>query len=153
MSRNTMSDEEAPTVGYICPLYTELKAVLATFDRNLPSKTILGSRYFYGMIRDGKAVAVQLPYKRTGPITAANCAVKLVQAHPSLEEEGSYCLLVGIAGGIWTPETDVRLGDVVIGTRTWDWRTGKTTSRGFVSIEAPKRAPAYLLDGLGEFMY
>lgn len=153
MGRNTISDEEAPTVGYICPLYTELKAVLATFDRNLPSKTIPGSRYSYGMIRDRKAVAAQFPCRRTGPITAANCANKLIQAHPSLEEEGSYCLLVGIAGGIWTPETDVRLGDVVIGTRTWDWRTGKTTLRGSVSIEDPKRAPAYLLDGLGEFLY
>ncbi|KAK5097307.1 hypothetical protein LTR70_003685 [Exophiala xenobiotica] len=148
-----MSDEKAPTVGYICPLYTEIKAVLASFDGNLPSRTIRGSRYFYGMIRDRKVVAVQFPYKQTGPITAANCAHKLIQAHPSLEEEGSYCLLVGIAGGIWTPETDLRLGDVVIGTRTWDWRTGKTTSQGFVSTEDPKRAPAYLLDGLGEFLY
>ena len=148
-----MSDEEAPTVGYICPLYTELKAVLASFDRNLSSRTIRGSRYFYGMIRDRAVVAVQFPFKQTGPITAANCAHKLMQAHPSLEEEGSFCLLVGIAGGIWTPETDVRLGDVVIGTRTWDWRTGKTTSRGFVSTEDPRRAPAYLLDGLGEFLY
>lgn len=153
MSQNTMSDEKAPTVGYICPLYTEIKAVLASFDRNLPSRTIRGSRYFYGTIRDRKVVAIQFPYKQTGPVTAANCAHKLIQAHPSLEEEGSYCLLVGIAGGVWTQETDVRLGDVVIGTRTWDWRTGKTTSRGFVSTEDPKRAPAYLLDGLGEFLY
>ncbi|KAK5946725.1 hypothetical protein PMZ80_000868 [Knufia obscura] len=144
---------EDVTVGYICPLYTELKAVLATFDNILPPQTIRGTKYFYGTIRGRLAVAVPFPYQQIGPLTALNCANKLLQAHPSLEEEGSYCLLVGIAGGIWTQETDVRLGDVVIATKTWDWRTGKQTSGGLISTQDVRHAPSYLLDGLGQFLY
>ncbi|KAJ9662596.1 hypothetical protein H2198_001268 [Neophaeococcomyces mojaviensis] len=148
-----MTAEDQPSIGFVCPLYTELKAVREIFDKILPSKTISGTNYFYGLIGNRKAVAVTLPYKEFGPIEASKCASKLVRVHPSLEEDGSYGFLVGIAGGIWSRDNDVRLGDVVIATRIWDWRSGKTTNQGFKSTKYPERAPEYLLRELGEFLY
>jgi len=115
-----MTSEEEPSIGFICPLYLELKAVLATFDEQLPGKRINGIDHHYGRINNRKTVAVNFLWDETGPGPASVSALNLIHTHPSLERDGSHCFLVGIAGGIWTPDTDVRLGDVVIATRTWD---------------------------------
>ncbi|KAJ9656115.1 hypothetical protein H2198_005171 [Neophaeococcomyces mojaviensis] len=148
-----MTVEDQPSIGFICPLYTEAKAVLAIFDQLLPPATINGTKYFYGLIKDRKAVAVTLSHREFGPVEASRCANKLIREHPSLEKDSSYCFLVGIAGGIWSRDNDVRLGDVVIATRIWDWRSGKVTNEGLVSTKYPERVPAYLLRILGQFLY
>lgn len=147
-----MSLEEEPSIGFICPLFLELKAVLAALDERLPSKRIGGTEYYYGRLNGRKTVALHFPWGDTGPGPASTSALYLVHTHPSLEREGSHCFLVGIAGGIWTPSADVRLGDVVIATRTWDWRSGKLTNNGFVSTKDPERAPLSLRSKLGKFL-
>ena len=148
-----MSSEEEPSIGFICPLYLELKAVLATFDEQLPAKRIDGIDHHYGRINNRKTVAVNFLWDDTGPGPANTSALNLLHTHPSLERDGSHCFLVGIAGGIWTPDTDVRLGDVVIATRTWDWRSGKLTQNGFVCTKYPERGSEFLGTQLGKFLY
>lgn len=148
-----MTAEDQPSIGFICPSYTEVKAVLATFDKGFSTVLVNGTKYSYGLIRGRKTVAVTLPHDESGPVAASRCAAELLKKHPSLKKDGSYCFLVGIAGGIWSQDNDVRLGDIVIATSIWDRRLSRTTSEGFVSTEHRGKAPQYLLLEIGQFLY
>lgn len=54
--------EDQPSIGFVCPLYTELAAVIAIFDEELGTEEIDEVVYNYGRINNRKAVAVQFPY-------------------------------------------------------------------------------------------
>ncbi|KAI4858323.1 purine and uridine phosphorylase [Aureobasidium sp. EXF-8846] len=73
--------------------------------------------YTYGRINiagtnASHVVAIaQLPLSTTGKASAATVANNMRRTFPNLK----FGIMVGIAGGVWTEEVDVRLGDIVVG--------------------------------------
>lgn len=130
-----------PIVAVICPLQKELLAVRAVFDQEPevqnPSES---SPYIRGLINGHKAVAVCLPKSKIGLLPARDCGNWLKLAFPSLR----YRFLVGIAGGIPNDSNDVRLGDVVIGTRMFKHDYGKWVDGGLKPVFIIKEAPEEL---------
>jgi hypothetical protein len=53
----------------------------------------------------------QLPLSTTGKASAATVAKDMRRTFPNLK----FGIMVGIAGGVWTEEIDIRLGDIVVG--------------------------------------
>lgn len=105
------------TVGIICPLAKELKAVLALFDNShcSPSpESEDGDIYFLGEMAGHWVVATCLPATEYGTNSAAAIAANLKSRFSSIR----FCLLVGIAGGVPSEEKDIRLGDVVVSQPT-----------------------------------
>lgn len=145
--------ENAPSIGYICPLYTELVAVLATFDEGLGGCETETDEYYYGRIGNRKAVAVHFPHGDMGPQTAYKCAERMLKEYPSLNDRQSICLLVGIAGGVWTKDRDIRLGDAFIATRIWSWRDGEQTEHGLESTNDPEKLSDRLRRKVARFLY
>ncbi|KAM0520559.1 hypothetical protein ACHAPE_002954 [Trichoderma viride] len=116
------------TVGIICPLAKELRAVRALFD-NEHGSLILRSDdsypYVLGDMAGHWVVAACLP--EYGTNSAATLALDMKFNFSSIR----FCLIVGIAGGVPSKETDVRLGDVVV-----SYPTG--TSPGVVQYDLGK---------------
>jgi nucleoside phosphorylase len=73
--------------------------------------------YTYGRINiagsdDSHIVAIaQLPLSTTGKASAATVANNMRRTFPNLK----FGVMVDIAGGVWTAEMDIRLGDIVVG--------------------------------------
>lgn len=132
-----------PTVAVICPLYIELQAIVTVFDQ--PPRTKYGSDnqpYHYGLISKHSAVALSLPTSRPGVVSASRCATWLENEFPSLQHR----FLVGVAGGIPDKELDIRLGDVVIGTRVCKYDSGKWVNKELQPRPALEKAPLELLN-------
>lgn len=105
------------TVGIICPLAKELKAVLALFDNshcNPSPESEDSDIYFLGDMAGHWVVATCLPATEYGTNSAAATAANLKSRFSSIR----FCLLVGIAGGVPSEEKDIRLGDVVVSQPT-----------------------------------
>lgn len=151
-SQDDFELEDEPSIGYICPLYKELRAVRASFDEELGRVQEDTVDFYYGRIGGRKAVAVHFGHEEIGPLVAQQYAAILLNRHESLEDPESICLLIGIAGGVWTNHDDVRLGDVVIATKIWDWRSGKLTQHGLEPTQYPQNANNRLLRVLPEFL-
>lgn len=118
-----------PTLGFVCPLYLEFWALCAIFDQSSGEETVGELTFCYGRIGNHYTVAVSFPDKQIGPVYAARYASALRYKHQSLTQPGSHCFLVGIAAGLWSNSHDVRLGDVVIATKVWDY-SGKQEDIG-----------------------
>jgi nucleoside phosphorylase len=73
--------------------------------------------YTYGRINIAGTTAshivaiAQLPLSTVGKASAATVAKDMRRTFPNLK----FGIMVGIAGGVWTTEVDVRLGDIVVG--------------------------------------
>lgn len=116
------------TVGIICPLAKELKAVRALFDNEHGSLTLRsedGYPYVLGDMAGHWIVAACLPEYGTNP--AATVASNMKFNFPSIQ----FCLLVGIAGGVPSKGKDIQLGDVVV-----SYPTG--TSPGVIQYDLGK---------------
>ncbi|ENH64129.1 hypothetical protein FOC1_g10004397 [Fusarium oxysporum f. sp. cubense race 1] len=103
----------AYTVGILCALPLELRAVRALFDteHNMPTRMRGDSNtYALGTMGQHMIVAACLPSGEYGTNAAADAASNMRRTYQELE----FCLLVGIGGGAPSPETDIRLGDVVV---------------------------------------
>ncbi|KAL5343265.1 hypothetical protein BJX70DRAFT_394264 [Aspergillus crustosus] len=59
-----------------------------------------------------------------------------------------FVLLVGIAGGAPSPKHDVRLGDVILGTKIVPYATGKETDDGFERTGTVKAPATELLSAI-----
>lgn len=104
---------ESYTVGIVCALDKELLAVRALFDRrhrNLSMPLGDTNHYALGQVALHNVVAVCLPSGEYGTNSAASVVSHMVRTFPSLK----FCLLVGIGGGVPSPNHDIRLGDVVV---------------------------------------
>ncbi|THY81045.1 purine and uridine phosphorylase [Aureobasidium pullulans] len=108
-------------IGWICALTTEASVAQLMLD-HIYNETIPLPRhddniYTYGRINlktgDGfhNIAIAQLPLAETGKASAATVAKDMRRTFPNIK----FGLMVGIAGGIWSRGTDVRLGDVVVG--------------------------------------
>ncbi|THX51502.1 purine and uridine phosphorylase, partial [Aureobasidium pullulans] len=108
-------------IGWICALTTEASVAQLMLD-HIYNETIPLPRhddniYTYGRINlktgDGfhNIAIAQLPLAETGKASVATVAKDMRRTFPNIK----FGLMVGIAGGIWSRGTDVRLGDVVVG--------------------------------------
>lgn len=105
------------TVGILCALPKELRAILMVFDDIYKSPTMIDDdprHYAYGRIGQHHVVATCLPTGEYGTNSAANSAANMKRSFRSVR----FCLLVGIGGGVPSAQNDIRLGDVVVGVPT-----------------------------------
>ncbi|CAG7974439.1 unnamed protein product [Penicillium salamii] len=100
------------TVGIICALEIELKAVRMLFDvihKSQASPTDTNG-YVFGCMADHNIIASCLPAGEVGNSSATDVASNMKRTFLSLR----FCLLVGIGGGAPSSKNDIRLGDVVV---------------------------------------
>ncbi|RKK92206.1 hypothetical protein BFJ68_g8637 [Fusarium oxysporum] len=105
------------TVGILCALPVELKAIRVLFDqRHQSMASVLGdnNQYALGEISQHLVVATSLPAGEYGTNAAASAISDMTRSFMSIQ----FCLLVGIAGGAPSDSHDIRLGDVVVSLPT-----------------------------------
>ncbi|GAA88079.1 hypothetical protein AKAW_06193 [Aspergillus luchuensis IFO 4308] len=151
--RERQPRREDYTVGWVCALPIELAAAQAMLDTehssirlqiNDPSIFILGS------IAGHNVVITCLPDGQIGTSSAATVAIQMRSAFPSIR----FGLMVGIGGGVPSPEHDIRLGDVVVGRPdnqtggVVQYDFGKSTSNGFVRTGFLNAPPVILLNAV-----
>ncbi|THY37511.1 purine and uridine phosphorylase [Aureobasidium pullulans] len=107
-------------VGWICALSVEADLAELMLDKihnAIPLPAGDQNVYTFGQIDvngqggSHNVVIARLPAAETGTAAAATVAKDMLRTFKNLK----FGLMVGIAGGIWSPEVDVRLGDVVVG--------------------------------------
>ncbi|KAF4825623.1 hypothetical protein CGCSCA5_v000385 [Colletotrichum siamense] len=129
------------SVGWICALPIELAASQAMLDeihQSLPMEAADTNIYTLGSIR-GHNIAMTCLGKY-GTNDAAAVANHVMRSFQSIR----FGFMVGIGGGA-PGETDVRLGDVVVGKHVTQHDLGKfTTGDGFQGIGTAKTPPPIL---------
>ncbi|KAJ2989648.1 hypothetical protein NUW58_g3366 [Xylaria curta] len=103
------------TIGWICVLPIELAAaskLLEEEHQNLSQPHTDSNTYILGRIADHNVVLACGPEPLIPSTSAAAVAANLLLTFPGIR----FALLVGVGSGVPTLQTDIRLGDVVIGT-------------------------------------
>lgn len=130
------------TVGWICALHIETAAARAMLDHihdDLPRTLHDINTYTFGSIGHHNIVIASLPDGYYGTNNAATVASNIERSFPSIEIH----LMVGIGGGA-PGKLDLRLGDVVVGSRVMQYDLGKIVGdgqmerTGFSIIPPPK---------------
>ncbi|CAG7939677.1 unnamed protein product [Penicillium salamii] len=106
-------------VGWIAALYKEYLAARQVLDVQYDDFEVSRhngdlNHYTFGRVGNHYVVIASLPTGVTETHSASSVANGLVNTFPLIR----FALMVGIAGGALTTVNDVRLGDVIIGTRT-----------------------------------
>ncbi|KAL2153002.1 hypothetical protein VTH82DRAFT_4157 [Thermothelomyces myriococcoides] len=113
-----MSDPSKYTVGWICAIPTEAVAaqILLDEEHDLPSQVAPHDNNNYTLGRMGKhnVVIAVLPDGEYGLVSAAAVARDMLHSFPNVR----IGLMVGIGGGAPGPKRDIRLGDVVVSSRS-----------------------------------
>jgi nucleoside phosphorylase len=126
-------------VAWICALYLEMAAARAMLDithDDLPMHPSDSNCYILGSIERHNVVIACLPDAQYGTNNAANVAANLLRTFPSVR----VGLMVGIGGGVPT-KADIRLGDVVVGSRVMQYDMGKITDGGIQRTAVPRLIP------------
>ncbi|KAI1745785.1 hypothetical protein F4680DRAFT_403240 [Xylaria scruposa] len=126
------------TVGILCALPKELKAVRALFDKRHDNVDIPrddSNHYALGEICHHMVVAACLPAGEIGTNSAAHSISNMNRSFPALRL--GFCLLVGIGGGAPSEENDIRLGDVVVSLPTGRYSGVLQYDRGKEKENAP----------------
>lgn len=118
-------------IGWICILPSEYYEAVKMFDEKYDSAYIVrghDDRNDYDIGRIGNhLVVMNCPAAGTcGEIRAAKIASDMRSSFPAIR----FMLLVGIGGGSPSRQ-DVRLGDVVLGSKVLPYKEGKETDHGF----------------------
>jgi nucleoside phosphorylase len=140
------------TVGWVCALPIELAAAQEMLDEEHPElERDLADNdeniYVLGSIGRHNVAIVCLPAGRIGNNPAAAVATQMRATFKHIR----FGLMVGIGGGVPSPEADVRLGDVVVsqpyGTLAGvvQYDAGKSTPTGFERTGALNSPPQILL--------
>lgn len=143
------------TVGWVCALPVELAAAAEMLDEeheDLPQDPNDSNLYTLGRISDHNVVIVCLPAGQIGNNAATAVAAQTKSKFTSMR----FGLMVGIGGGVPSPEKDIRLGDVVVsqpdkghgGVVQYDFgkrRPGKFERTGFLNTP-----PTILLNALSK---
>ncbi|KAF6816431.1 Kinesin light chain 5, partial [Colletotrichum plurivorum] len=112
-----MSDLQSYTVGWICAIPTELAAARTFLDEKHATPEAVArndnNSYTLGTIGKHNVVIAILPKREYGIAAAATVARDLVHSFPNIR----IGLMVGVGGGAPSEQHDIRLGDVVVGTR------------------------------------
>jgi hypothetical protein len=84
--------------------------------------------YVLGSIGAHNVVMACLPADAYGTNSAANVASNMMRTFPSLQIR----LMVGVGAGVPGRTRDIRLGDVAVSTKVWQYDLGKTVQDGRV---------------------
>ena len=101
------------TVGWVCALPIELTAAQEMLDEehdDLPQDNDDANTYTFGRIGGHDVVIACLPAGLTSTNSAAVVAMQMKSTFRAIR----FGLVVGIRGGVPSPETDIRLRDVVV---------------------------------------
>ena len=116
------------TIAWICALSLEMAAARAMLDEihePLPRITGDSNAYTLGRIGQHNIVIACLPEGQYGTVNAASVVVNAIRSFASTRA----VLMVGIGGGV-PSQADIRLGDVVVGTRVMQYDLGKIVGAG-----------------------
>ncbi|CAH0027512.1 unnamed protein product [Clonostachys rhizophaga] len=125
------------TIAWICALPIEMAAAQAMLDEthaNLGRSGNDTNSYCLGSIKNHNVVIACLHHY--GTINAADVVTNLIRTFSSVRRG----LMVGIGGGA-PSQADVRLGDVVVGTRVMQYESGKVLSGGMMLRTAIPKVP------------
>ncbi|OQE36967.1 hypothetical protein PENCOP_c011G02750 [Penicillium coprophilum] len=105
-------------VGWIAALYKEYLAARQVLDEQYDDFEVSRHKgdlnhYTFGRVGKHYVVIASLPTGVPGTHSASSVANGMINTFPLIR----FALMVGIAGGAPTKDNDVRLGDIVIGTR------------------------------------
>ena len=143
------------TVAWISALPLELAEAIRALDEEhhgLPQHALDSNVYTLGSIGGLNVVMACLPAGQTGTNAAATVTTQMRSQFTSIR----YCLLVGIGGGVPSPQSDVRLGDVVVSQPHLDrggvvqYDFGKSTPNGFERTGFLNAPPEILLSALSK---
>ncbi|KAL5603697.1 hypothetical protein FOVSG1_006447 [Fusarium oxysporum f. sp. vasinfectum] len=127
------------TIAWICALHFEMAAALAMMDEihgQLPRRFNDHNTYTLGSIENHNIVIACLPEGQYGTINAASVLTNVKRTFPSIR----HGLMVGI-GGAAPAKKDIRLGDIVVGTRVMQYDLGKILSGGEIQRTATPKSP------------
>ena len=110
----------------------------------LPTPQNDDNNYTLGSIGPHKIVIACLPAAQYGSIEAANVWTNLTRTFPEIRAG----LMVGVGGGAPSGRNDIRLGDVVVGTRVMPYELGKLVPGGCVQRTAIWARPHHWLGTL-----
>lgn len=130
-------------VAWICALHIEMAAACAMLDvvhQDLPWQMNDSNSYSLVSIGHHNVVIACLPASQYGTNNAAIVLTHLMRTFRSVR----VGLMVGI-GGAAPGMCDIRLGDVVVGTRVMQVDLGKMVDRGHLRRTATARIPASAL--------
>ncbi|KAE8367523.1 nucleoside phosphorylase domain-containing protein [Aspergillus caelatus] len=134
------------TIGWVCALLKEYIAAREILDeiydeRNGFLRAEDGANYYTrGRVGPHKVVIGCLPAGKYGLVSTSGVAEDMKRRFLSIR----LVFMVGIGGGVPNATTDVRLGDVVIGTRVVQYGFGKRTPDGFkITGETFSPAPEF----------
>lgn len=126
--KRTLKPEDY-TVAWVAALPIEVAAAYTMLDEEhttLRGTGMDNNSYTLGSISGHNVVIACLSNLQYGNNQATLVVSSLKTTFPSIQ----HCLMVGIGGGV--PHTvDIRLGDVVVGTRVMQYDLGKTGPEGF----------------------
>ncbi|KAF4893181.1 hypothetical protein CGCVW01_v014154 [Colletotrichum viniferum] len=118
-----MSDPGIYTIGWICAITTKFVAARAFLDEQHDAPLSISQHdnncYSLGRMGRHNVAIAALPKSEYGTTAAATVARDMVHSFPNLKVR----LMVGIGGGVPSKTHDIRLGDIVVGTR--DINAGK----------------------------
>ncbi|GFF44915.1 hypothetical protein IFM58399_07413 [Aspergillus lentulus] len=141
--RSSTQRHDQYTIAWICALYIEMAAARAMLDEvheALPRHVEDSNAYVLGSIKQHNLVIACLPAAQYGTNNAANVMTNMNRTFPAIR----VGLLVGIGGGV-PSKADVRLGDVVVGTRVMQYDLGKVVGHGELRRTAIPRIPHHSL--------
>ncbi|KAK4869494.1 hypothetical protein LT330_005876 [Penicillium expansum] len=131
------------TIAWICALYIEMAAAQAMLDEThetLPAHAHDRNTYILGNINRHSVVIACLPEGQYGTNNAAIVMTNMKRTFTAIR----VCLMVGIGGGV-PSKADIRLGDIVVGTRVMQCDLGKILRDGQLQRTAIPRIPHQLL--------
>lgn len=135
---------ERYTIAWICALPKEMVAARAVLDdipAPLPRQKNDTNSYILGNIQCHNIVIASLPANEYGTNNAVNVLTNLTRTFTSIY----LSLMVGIGGGVPRENFDIRLGDIVVGTRVVQHDLGKISGSGLIEHTAVPRTLAHLL--------
>lgn len=131
------------TIAWICALYIEVAAAQAMLDEihePLPTHADDSNTYILGRVKEHHVVIACLPEQQYGTNNAAKVMTHMKRTFSAIRAG----LMVGIGGGV-PSKADVRLGDIVVGTRVMQCDLGKIVGDGQLQRTAVSRIPHPLL--------
>ncbi|KAL9572119.1 hypothetical protein ACKAV7_003836 [Fusarium commune] len=132
------SPDRRYTIAWICALPKEMVAAHAMLDdvhEALPRYANDINTYAFGSIRRHNVVIACLPMGQYGMNNAVTVLTHLIRTFTSIR----LCLMVGIGGGMPREGFDIRLGDVVVGTKVVQHDLGKIVGNGQIMRTADPR--------------
>lgn len=136
---DTRKTYDSYSVAWICALPIEMAAAQAVLDKvhdRLPLHPNDHNAYALGSIEGHNVAIACLPSNQYGIVNAANVVTNLTRTFTAIR----VGLMVGIGGGV-PSQVDLRLGDIVVGTRVMQPDLGKIVENGELERTAIPRVP------------